>query len=406
MVNPSPDKRHAIRHALDLLSTFRKDTLPIYMFDMTKAFPDLRVKPYSWFMNVHGLTFSELITITDSDSGCCWYDKPSGRYLILYNDQITSYGRRRFTIAHELGHYAMGHANVMGGPYQCHEVEADIFAQTLLAPACVLREIGLNDPKDISEVCGVSLACARVISETLCMSTALSMRDETAERNVLQNFEGYIRAVRNRYRCVACGRAFELVAHSGVGQDNGHECVQSAGFCIYCGKKGLRRMFMPTEPPIWQKADPCQRCGAKQYGSGDYCMICGLYLNNTCENPLCKRTLPVDALYCITCGQRSHFSRYDRRIGDKPVQYAQLRLHLCPMCSCYLSKAGHLCRDCGFVAQNACITCSKPADDHARFCTHCGSETLYGRERYIVPWQDELLEKFRYERKAMHEATL
>lgn len=398
MENPSPDKRHAIRHALDLLSTFRKDTLPIYMFDITKAFPNLRVKPYSWFMSVNGLTLKELITITDSDSGCCWYDRPSGRYLILYNDQITSYGRRRFTIAHELGHFLMGHANVLGGPYQYQEVEADIFAQTLLAPACVLRGIGLNDPRDIREVCGVSLACAKVVSETLYMNTSYSIDNEDAELNILQNFEGYIRSVRNRYRCDACGRAFE--------HDSNHDNIQSGVFCIYCGKKGIGRMFMPTEPPIWHKADPCQRCGAKQYGRGDYCMICGMYLYNTCENPLCKRTLPVDALYCISCGQRSHFSRYDRRIGDKPVQYAQQRLHICPICECCLSKAGRLCRDCGFVAQNACITCSRPADDHARFCGFCGSETLYGRERYIVPWQDEQIEKFRYERKAMHEATL
>lgn len=54
--------------------------------------------------------------------------------LLLYNDQAPA-ARRRFTVAHEIGHYLLGHTSQS----QKHEAEANYFASVLLMPDALLR---------------------------------------------------------------------------------------------------------------------------------------------------------------------------------------------------------------------------------------------------------------------------
>ena len=56
--------------------------------------------------------------------------------LVLYNHALPV-GRRRFTIAHELGHVYLGHKQ--RGVQQ--ENEADWFAAQLLMPECIMMEL-------------------------------------------------------------------------------------------------------------------------------------------------------------------------------------------------------------------------------------------------------------------------
>lgn len=57
--------------------------------------------------------------------------------IILYNDEIETQGRIRWTLAHELGHIVLGHLT------QSHvnEIEANCFASQLLLPSCILKEL-------------------------------------------------------------------------------------------------------------------------------------------------------------------------------------------------------------------------------------------------------------------------
>lgn len=59
-----------------------------------------------------------------------------GRHLILYNDWILSSARKRWSIAHEIGHICCCHTE--DGPEQ--ETQANDFAAELLMPQIVLRE--------------------------------------------------------------------------------------------------------------------------------------------------------------------------------------------------------------------------------------------------------------------------
>ncbi|MGN0700496.1 MAG: ImmA/IrrE family metallo-endopeptidase [Oscillospiraceae bacterium] len=97
-----------------------------------------------------------------------------GEWVIVYDDS-DSMGRKRFTIAHELGDILLGHPLRDGSQhaqtFDKHrprvESEADMFAARLLAPACVLWGLGLHNATVISDVCRISYAAARVRAERM-----------------------------------------------------------------------------------------------------------------------------------------------------------------------------------------------------------------------------------------------
>lgn len=66
--------------------------------------------------------------------------------LILYNEDIESNERKRFTIAHEIGHVVLGHTVHC----QNNEIEANTFASQLLLPHCILEEL-IKAGKSINE---------------------------------------------------------------------------------------------------------------------------------------------------------------------------------------------------------------------------------------------------------------
>lgn len=85
-----------------------------------------------------------------------------GRYIIAVNDRLCSERRRRFTIAHELGHCVLGHLNNGNIPCASDERAADMFAAELLAPLCVLNFCGVMSPPEISRMCGISRKAAEI----------------------------------------------------------------------------------------------------------------------------------------------------------------------------------------------------------------------------------------------------
>lgn len=82
----------------------------------------------------------------DGFDGMLRKHKSQSKWLILYNSAATSGGRKRFTIAHEFGHYILHRhqqhqfecgsdvIEVGGGSERNIESEADLFASTLLMP--------------------------------------------------------------------------------------------------------------------------------------------------------------------------------------------------------------------------------------------------------------------------------
>lgn len=106
-----------------------------------------------------------------------YYDKleqgNDGKCTVINNQPIIlvrpdcNRQRKRFTVAHELGHILLGHV----GKYELInreisptdnpiEQEANVFASRLLAPACVLWGLKVKSADEIAQICDISPTAA------------------------------------------------------------------------------------------------------------------------------------------------------------------------------------------------------------------------------------------------------
>ena len=81
-------------------------------------------------------------------------------------DSSHSRQRQRYTIAHELGHYLLGHLDGVPASEE-REYAAERFAADLLMPACVLWGLDVHTAKEISELCNVSIRAAQIRAERM-----------------------------------------------------------------------------------------------------------------------------------------------------------------------------------------------------------------------------------------------
>lgn len=117
--------------------------LPINIIDLCHRL-DIKVKYY--------------ISNNDSDGQSLFIKECP---VILVNKNCSNQ-RKRFTVAHELGHILLGHV----GKYELLnrepspndnpiEQEANVFASRLLAPACVLWGCRVKNAEEISALCDI-----------------------------------------------------------------------------------------------------------------------------------------------------------------------------------------------------------------------------------------------------------
>jgi Zn-dependent peptidase ImmA (M78 family) len=142
----------------------------------TEPIHDLR----NLIVQIGELRLIEKVLVEDID-GAYAYDRELQRGFILLNAK-RQWTRRRFTMAHELGHHVLGHQervdkNVLD-LYDPTEVEANAFAAELLLPATAIQESPrVHGMEEVAELAGhfsvsgramiVRLAALRVIDAKL-----------------------------------------------------------------------------------------------------------------------------------------------------------------------------------------------------------------------------------------------
>jgi Zn-dependent peptidase ImmA (M78 family) len=144
----------------------------------------LPVEPFT-IAEREGITCEKLSSVSPGISGCLV--TTGNRFGIFYSDSFSSEGLRRFTLAHELGHYFLEghwkhifadgnarHVSDSGFYSDEHcEREADAFAAALLMPeepfraACTRLQPGLTTVETLAEKCGTSLTATAIRYATL-----------------------------------------------------------------------------------------------------------------------------------------------------------------------------------------------------------------------------------------------
>ncbi len=127
------------------------------------------------------------------------------QWFIVYDD-LLPIGRKRFTVAHELGHIVLGHpliagfhARTTGGSLPQTESEANIFASRFLAPACVLWGLNIHTSADISRICEISKEAAEIRAKRMDELYKRNMfLTSPLERRVYNQFKDFIE--QNRFK--------------------------------------------------------------------------------------------------------------------------------------------------------------------------------------------------------------
>lgn len=110
-----------------------------------------------------------------------------GKPVIAVNENACGVRRRRFTVAHELGHCVLGHVGKGRRRNGEEERAADKFAAALLAPASVLRMCEVRSPEETAQLCGITISAARIRFSEI-------MRGGIGEEDILiiMRFSGFI----------------------------------------------------------------------------------------------------------------------------------------------------------------------------------------------------------------------
>lgn len=142
----------------DLLSDYSISTLPIDIFLLAQKMT-IKIYKYSEFV-----IDERIKIISASQDGMSCYVADTMSYIILYNDEDEMDSNRiRFTIAHEIGHIALGHES----SNQETESEADYFARNLLVPMGILIHKQISNYIKIVNMFKVSYSVAGNVIRTL-----------------------------------------------------------------------------------------------------------------------------------------------------------------------------------------------------------------------------------------------
>lgn len=131
----------AVKYAQSILEHYWDGEIPVKPQNIIAEIDDLEVG------------FEDL---PNNISGKKFYDFDKGRYVIEVNKNHHP-NRQRFTLAHELGHYALQHGDKTDTLYRDSamdsnpdEIEANTFAAEILMPASAIRHLVFH--KDVTKI--------------------------------------------------------------------------------------------------------------------------------------------------------------------------------------------------------------------------------------------------------------
>ena len=173
------------------------DRLPVDLWKIAAHY-DLRIYPYSQ---------AALVQLWREDvcKGDGFIVAIGDRKEIFINDKIHNKNRRRFTVAHELGHGILNHDisqihyrnSEIDSQTDPQELEANIFARDILMPATVLAALDIHTPEEIMTLCEVSRQSAEIRAERMKeLYRRNKFNSHPLERKVRAQFDDFIRNYR------------------------------------------------------------------------------------------------------------------------------------------------------------------------------------------------------------------
>ena len=334
--------------AYDLLHNLGINSLPIRIKSIIREIPNLYLKKYSTFAKEQNLTTNEVASLVGSEEGALWSRKKGDEYIyvILYNDQVANTERVRFTLAHELGHFMLKHAEqsdstILNRYSLTHtehdnlEKEANFFARNLLVPLPLtfqyLDRLTKIDAIMISETFQVSNSVAKYVVKNINSMRINNIFGLT--HPLTTSFIPYIKEDVGYYYCENCyvlSSPFAKYCHlCRVKFKEIAEADRLQNYMICRAERSIQNLkYKEIELDNDSIAYQCPVCENEDLiEDAKVCQVCGTFVQNVClgHNPLevdeflrpihairhegegCSALLHGDARYCHECAGVSSF---------------------------------------------------------------------------------------------------
>ncbi|WP_159458294.1 ImmA/IrrE family metallo-endopeptidase [Listeria sp. ILCC792] len=350
MTTYKPDFEKAEKKAYEVILDSGLRKTPVNLKKIINSIDNLTLLSYKKFGKLRGLSKNEVKQWTQSEEGCLWYCKEDDQYILLYNNAVTHIGRKRFTLAHELGHYFLKHnersersllsRNALSpSEIDAFEKEANLFARKLLAPLPIV-DLLLDNLTKISQdvimqVFDVSFTVSGIVIKDLKRRAEHGI-SRTPHR-IANHFKKDIYSLTHYFQCSRCGNS-DFKRSECCRICGGTEYVENSISLETLGSKyksdlinwegGFKRMiYKKIETDANGRVYKCPTCeNEKLDATQNNCQVCNTYLYNQCsglsdtdfaaakysaldavaENLGCGKKLSGDARFC-SCGKMSTF---------------------------------------------------------------------------------------------------
>ncbi|MEK3886567.1 ImmA/IrrE family metallo-endopeptidase [Bacillus sp. FSL K6-3431] len=322
MMRTKPNYDKAKRAAYDALEYHRISDFPIDILTILESYDDIKIISYSEMAKKRGCTIEEIIAVNSSEDGVIHYSGNRGKYFIAYNDAIGHKERVYWTLAHEYGHYLLGHHKessksslarneMVDAEYDVQEVEANFFARFFLSPPPIIVEAKMNDHKKIMDFFGVSFTAASNTLKYIEDSYKKGFRFNTPIK-IAKYINKFISKVQLGKTCRNC---------------SGFSYIRNAEHCGICGSNDFHNIYKGEDIDMIYvginvnengKALECPVCENEEtHIEGEHCGQCGTFIINLCSIELdgwnddryrpCPDPLPGNLRHCTKCGAESTF---------------------------------------------------------------------------------------------------
>jgi len=401
----------SVRAALNVLRETDADSFPINLKRVLR-FRNVKLKTYEEIVSTGKYSLQDCFTFFGEDGAAIFYPA-AGRYVIAYNSHSRSSHRKRFTIAHELGHIVLGHHSEYGAPvlkryfiekplYDVLEDEANCFARNLLSPPMaansLLRLHGytfsqfdkrkdrnvwirvpgaavVNDPpRGLSDSFFIQNAffITNAAAETRChfLKSDLMYTPMAEAESLLSRFR-----FTSRWRCRACGAPK----------------IDGASYCYNCGEEGRFGYFSKNpepERPVFLRYMggqfiSCPFCGNGRIPAGSYfCTVCGQPVSNPCmpaaDVTSGSETLGSDTSCAGIAARMLPRQQEARQAGSGTQRFSRQAGGVNSISHAYRSR-GHVFSYLQRISSDASIRSATHMNPvGANYCLSCGMPTLYG----------------------------
>lgn len=326
MIRTKPNWNRAINTAYQTLRKHNISDFPIDILSVMESYDDIKIIKYSEMAKKRNCTLQEIIEVNSSEDGVIHYSAKRNKYFIAYNDTLQKQQRVYWTLAHEFGHYLLGHhkesarSNLARNEmceeeYELYELEADFFARFFLSPPPLIVESNMLDEKKIMDFFGISYSAAISTLNYVKKSFKNGFKF-IAPIFITSLFSNFLNKVKFGKTCTLC--------HSFI-------YIPEASYCVICGNSDFHNLWIGVDIKMqyerydldeMSRARRCPICdNAELYYEGVFCNICGNKIVNMCADTWkmdahtfvdyiqqsCNELLFGNSRFCHQCGNESSF---------------------------------------------------------------------------------------------------